>query len=79
MATYPAYTVAQCDDMLATLYDAQRALVAERMSSVSVGTINYTRRNIGELETAIDNWQRRKTQAEKAAGNSRHTYIRLRG
>lgn len=68
MATYPAYTVAQCDEMLEKLRAAQSDLVGERLASVSIGTINYTRQNLAALSDAIIFWQRqkhgRKTQRE---------------
>lgn len=64
-----AYTVDECNEILADLRTASKSLASQTIRSANVNGIEYTRNDLTVIASAIDYWQGQLLDAQRASGD----------
>lgn len=70
-----AYTVDECNEILADLREASKNLASQTIRSANVNGIEYTRNDLTVIAGAIDYWQGQLLIAKRASGDYRGSSI----
>lgn len=74
-----AYTVEQCEAILADLQTASAQLAAETVTEATVNSVEYKRKDMGAITQAIKDWNVELVLAKQAAGDFSDRSVRWVG